>query len=153
MSEWLAHIDFAWPWAALLLALPLLTRFLPLPAKTTDERVRVPFLPSLIDALQLDTRPKRGSGASAVLFWLIWSLLVCALARPEYLTPPQYIARPMRDIVLILDVSGQWRKMTSRAVIHACRRYSNRCASLSPPANPTASAWSSSPAKPGPSPR
>ena len=76
MSEWLAHIDFAWPWAALLLALPLLTRFLPLP-------VRVPFLPSLIDALQLDTRPKRGNGASAVLFWLIWSLLVCALARPE----------------------------------------------------------------------
>ena len=73
MSEWLAHIDFAWPWAALLLALPLLTRFLPLPAKTTDERVRVPFLPSLIDALQLDTRPKRGNGASAVLFWLIWS--------------------------------------------------------------------------------
>lgn len=45
MSEWLAHIDFAWPWAALLLALPLLTRFLPLPAKTTDERVRVPFYP------------------------------------------------------------------------------------------------------------
>ena len=110
MYEWLAHIDFAWPWAALLLALPLLTRFLPLPAKTTDERVRVPFLPSLIDALQLDTRPKRGSGASAVLFWLIWSLLVCALARPEYLTPPQYIARPMRDIVLILDVSGSMAK-------------------------------------------
>lgn len=110
MSEWLAHIDFAWPWAALLLALPLLTRFLPLPAKTTDERVRVPFLPSLIDALQLDTRPKRGSGASAVLFWLIWTLLVCALARPEYLMPPQYITRPMRDIVLILDVSGSMAK-------------------------------------------
>lgn len=31
MSEWLTQIDFAWPWAALLLPLPLLTRFLPLP--------------------------------------------------------------------------------------------------------------------------
>ena len=110
MSEWLTQIDFAWPWAALLLPLPLLTRFLPLPEKSTDERVRVPFLPSLIDVLQLDTRPKCGSGASAVLFWLIWSLLVCALARPEYLTPPQYVSKPMRDIVLILDVSGSMAK-------------------------------------------
>ena len=33
MSEWLAHIDFAWPWAALLLALPLLTRFSPATGK------------------------------------------------------------------------------------------------------------------------
>ncbi|WP_404685161.1 VWA domain-containing protein [Raoultella terrigena] len=110
MSEWLTRIDFAWPWAGLLLLLPLVTRYLPQPGKTVPEQVRVPFLPSLIDALKLDARPKRGSRRGALLFWLIWSLLICALARPEYLTPPQYITRPMRDIVLIIDVSGSMGK-------------------------------------------
>ncbi len=110
MSEWLTRIDFAWPWAGLLLLLPLVTRYLPQPGKTAPEQVRVPFLPSLIDALKLDARPKRGSRRGALLFWLIWSLLICALARPEYLTPPQYITRPMRDIVLIIDVSGSMGK-------------------------------------------
>jgi Ca-activated chloride channel family protein len=110
MSEWLTRIDFAWPWAGLLLLLPLVTRYLPQPGKTVPEQVRVPFLPSLIDALKLDARPERGSSRGALLFWLIWSLLICALARPEYLTPPQYITRPMRDIVLIIDVSGSMGK-------------------------------------------
>lgn len=110
MSEWLTRIDFAWPWAGLLLLLPLVTRYLPQPGKTVPEKVRVPFLPSLIDALKLDARPERGSRRGALLFWLIWSLLICALARPEYLTPPQYITRPMRDIVLIIDVSGSMGK-------------------------------------------
>lgn len=110
MSEWLTRIDFAWPWAGLLLLLPLVTRYLPQPGKTVPEQVRVPFLPSLIDALKLDARPERGSRRGALLFWLIWSLLICALARPEYLTPPQYITRPMRDIVLIIDVSGSMGK-------------------------------------------
>lgn len=110
MSEWLTRIDFAWPWAGLLLLLPLVTRYLPQPGKTAPEQVRVPFLPSLIDALKLDARPERGSRRGALLFWLIWSLLICALARPEYLTPPQYITRPMRDIVLIIDVSGSMGK-------------------------------------------
>lgn len=110
MSEWLTRIDFAWPWAGLLLLLPLVTRYLPQLGKTVPEQVRVPFLPSLIDALMLDARPERGSRRGALLFWLIWSLLICALARPEYLTPPQYITRPMRDIVLIIDVSGSMGK-------------------------------------------
>ena len=110
MSEWLTRIDFAWPWAGLLFLLPLVTRYLPQPGKTVPEQVRVPFLPSLIDALKLDARPERGSRRGALLFWLIWSLLICALARPEYLTPPQYITRPMRDIVLIIDVSGSMGK-------------------------------------------
>lgn len=110
MSEWLTRIDFAWPWAGLLLLLPLVTRYLPQPGKTVPEQVRVPFLPSLIDALKLDARPERGSRRGALLFWLIWSLLICALARPEYLMPPQYITRPMRDIVLIIDVSGSMGK-------------------------------------------
>ena len=77
MSEWLAHIDFAGPgprycWRCRCSL--VFSRY-----RQNHRRARAgTVLPSLIDALQLDTRPKRGSGASAVLFWLIWSLLVCA---------------------------------------------------------------------------
>lgn len=110
MSELLLRIDFAWPWAWVLLLLPLLGRFLLPQDKKLKEHVRVPFLPALIDELQLNAQPAHDSGMRRVLFWLLWGLLVCAQARPEYLTPPQHIQKPMRDIALILDVSGSMEK-------------------------------------------
>ncbi|MGU3413313.1 VWA domain-containing protein [Enterobacteriaceae bacterium C34A] len=110
MSELISRFDFAWPWAWLLLALPLLARYLLPQDKQQNESVRVPFLPTLIDDLKLDSQPVNDGWLRGVLFWLTWALLVCALARPEYLTPPQHIQKPMRDMVLILDVSGSMEK-------------------------------------------
>ncbi|HAT1622027.1 TPA: VWA domain-containing protein [Raoultella planticola] len=110
MSELISRIDFAWPWAWLLLALPLLTRYLMPQDKPQSVMVRVPFLPVLIDDLKLDSQPVHDGWLRGALFWLTWALLVCALARPEYLTPPQHIQKPMRDMVLILDVSGSMAK-------------------------------------------
>ncbi|MGB7801777.1 VWA domain-containing protein [Buttiauxella sp.] len=110
MSEFLSRLDFAWPWAWLLIFLPLLGRyFLPQDREVT-ERVRVPFLPELIDELKLNSQPVRTSKLASLIFWLVWILLVAALSRPEYLTPPQHIQKPMRDVVLILDVSGSMGK-------------------------------------------
>ncbi|ENI8091281.1 TPA: vWA domain-containing protein [Salmonella enterica subsp. enterica] len=110
MSEFLSRLDFVWPWAWLLIFLPLLGHyFLPQDREVT-ERVRVPFLPELIDELKLNGQPVRSSKLASVVFWLVWGLLVAALSRPEYLTPPQHIQKPMRDVVLILDVSGSMSK-------------------------------------------
>lgn len=110
MSEILMRIDFAWPWAWLLIFLPLAGRFLFFQDKTAKEYVRVPFLPNLIDTLKLDMMPVRDSKFRQIMFWLLWGLLVCALARPQYLSSPQFIHKPLRDIVLILDVSGSMDK-------------------------------------------
>lgn len=110
MFDRLMHVDFAWPWAWILMFIPLLGRFLLPQNKRADEYVRVPFLPELIDKLKLNTQPSRSNGYRLVLFWLLWMLLICALARPEYLTPPQYIHKPMRDMVMVLDVSGSMGK-------------------------------------------
>ncbi|WP_234262484.1 VWA domain-containing protein [Klebsiella aerogenes] len=110
MSELLSRLDFAWPWAWLLLLLPLLSRYFLPQEKPQNEHVRVPFLPDLIDELKPDSQPVRDSWLRASLFWLVWGLLVCVLARPEYLTPPQHIQKSMRDMVLILDVSGSMAK-------------------------------------------
>lgn len=106
MSELLTRIAFAWPWAWLMLLLPLAGRYLLPQDRELKEHVRVPFLPELIDELKLDSQPVKTGRFSNLIFWIIWILLVCALARPEYLTPPQHIQKPMRDIVVMLDVSG-----------------------------------------------
>ncbi|MCU6668274.1 VWA domain-containing protein [Enterobacteriaceae bacterium H4N4] len=110
MSELLSRIDFAWPWAGLLIFLPLIGRYFLSQDREVNEQVRVPFLPELIDELKLNSQPVRTSKLSSLLFWLVWILLVAALSRPEYLTPPQHIQKPMRDLVLILDVSGSMAK-------------------------------------------
>ncbi|WP_202308437.1 vWA domain-containing protein [Dryocola clanedunensis] len=110
MSEFLSRLDFAWPWAWLLIFLPLLGRYFLPQDREVKEHVRVPFLPDLIDELKLNSQPVRSSKLSTLLFWLVWILLVAALSRPEYLTPPQHIQKPMRDVVLILDVSGSMGK-------------------------------------------
>lgn len=110
MFNLVSRIDFAWPWAWLLLLVPLLSRFLLPQENQQRERVRVPFLPDLIDRVKLNAQPVQDTLFRRTAFWIVWALLVCALARPEYLTPPQYIQKPMRDIVLILDVSGSMSK-------------------------------------------
>lgn len=110
MSELFSRIDFAWPWAWFLVFLPLLGRYLIPHDKQLKESVRVPFLPNLINELKLDSQPVREGWVRGALFWLVWGLLVCALSRPEYLTPPQHIQKPMRDMVLVLDVSGSMQK-------------------------------------------
>ncbi|CAI2031853.1 MULTISPECIES: VWA domain-containing protein [Serratia] len=110
MSELLTHVDFAWPLAWFLLLLPLLTFFLPEKEGQQEEKVRVPFLPALAEELKLHTSPAKIRWPDRLIFWLVWTLLVCALARPEYLMPPQQITKPMRNMVLILDVSGSMEK-------------------------------------------
>lgn len=110
MSEFLSRIDFAWPWAALLIFLPIIGRYFLSQDREVNEQVRVPFLPELIDELKLNSQPVRPRKLSGLFFWLVWALLVVALSRPEYLTPPQHIQKPMRDVVLILDVSGSMAK-------------------------------------------
>lgn len=110
MSEYLSRLAFAWPWAWLLILLPLAGRLVMAKERSLKEYVRVPFLPGLINELQLNSQPARGGKLSTGLFWLVWALLVCVLARPELLTPPQHIEKPMRNIMLILDVSGSMEK-------------------------------------------
>ncbi|AFJ48864.1 VWA domain-containing protein [Shimwellia blattae] len=110
MSDALARVAFAWPWAWLLLLLPLAGRFFMAKERSLKEFVRVPFLPALIESLQPDNQPARSGKMATGAFWVIWALLVCALARPEFLTTPQHIEKPMRNIMLILDVSGSMEK-------------------------------------------
>ena len=103
-------LSLAHPWLLLLLPLPLLARML-LPAhRATRPAVRLPFLHQLAEAT--GTRPESGAAVrrrsriQAVLFVLIWVLVLLALARPQLLEPPVTRQVPTRDLLLTVDLSG-----------------------------------------------
>ena len=108
-------IDFAAPWAYLLLPLPYLVwKFAP----AHRERVRalrVPFFQQLVNAIGI----KAGSGAVVLdrSWWqwllgsLIWALIVTALARPEYQGDAVTLQKPARDLIVAVDISGSMEQM------------------------------------------
>ena len=102
-------IHFIWPWLFLLLPLPaLLQRWLPRVEPPVSGAIRIPFCDALL-ALQ-------GEGALLSrrvpkLNWLVWLLLVSAVARPVWIGPDQPRLASGRDLMLLVDVSGSMRQM------------------------------------------
>ncbi len=100
-------MHFAWPWVWLLLPLPwLVRRLLPRAAASEPSALRVPFYAQLE---RLSPQPARHSARSRLLRWLsylIWLLLVCAAARPQWLGQTVEIPLSGRDLMLAVDLSG-----------------------------------------------
>jgi len=103
-------IEFAFPWAFLLLAAPwLVWRFMP-PHRETVPALRFPFFRRLAEAA--GSEPRAGSVVLArrrlqmLAAILVWILLVVALARPERVGDPIVIEKAARDVVLAIDISG-----------------------------------------------
>lgn len=102
-------IAFAYPWLFVLLPLPLAVwRWLPT-YRETSASVRLPFFGEVADAAGL--KPAAGAHVphrnlvQHLLAPLAWTLVVVALARPQFLEPPIYKAEPVRDLLLALDLS------------------------------------------------
>ncbi len=97
-------MHFAWLWVWLLLPLPwLLRRLLPHATAAETSALRVPFyarLERLVpQGMQHATGPRW-------LFYLVWLLLVCAAARPQWLGQAVEIPLSGRDLMLAVDLSG-----------------------------------------------
>ncbi len=106
--------EFHWPWAALLLPLPLLIPYLwPEPAEPVEEDLegqRQTLLHPRLDALEAAYRTRRprlqlGGWVHLALLYLLWAALVFALMRPQWLTPYTEISSPGYDIMLAVDTS------------------------------------------------
>ncbi len=103
-------MSLAYPWLLLLLPLPwLLKRGLP-DYQEPRPALRVPFMQRLAEATGLT--PEKGSSmlsghrGQKVLLLLAWSLLILALTRPQWLEEPLVEENPMRDLLLLVDLSG-----------------------------------------------
>jgi Ca-activated chloride channel family protein len=100
----------SYPWLLLLVLVPPVLRRL-LPAyREARPALAVPWFRRMADLL--GQTPARGaevarSGLPELLFlWLLWALLVVAIARPQYLERPVSRTLPTRDLMLLVDLSG-----------------------------------------------
>ena len=97
-------LTFSHLWVFILLPLPwVAARFLP-PRIRTEPVVRVPFLDRIQHAA--GETSKTGKPSSVWKKWLIWLLVLTALARPQWIEPPIEKQIPTRDLLLIIDLSG-----------------------------------------------
>jgi Ca-activated chloride channel family protein len=100
----------AHPWLLSLVLLPLILRLLLQAYREPRPAVRAPWFARLATLLGLE--PGEGavvakSSVARLLFvWLLWSLLVVALARPQFLEEPIRRVIPTRDLLLLVDLSG-----------------------------------------------
>ncbi|MCY1267394.1 VWFA-related Acidobacterial domain protein [compost metagenome] len=106
LLPFLHRLEFQWPWLWLLLPLPLAMRFLPAPRFAHSHSVRVPNLPNLLGGSQAAAMVAAKDRLLLMAFAAVWLCLVCAAARPQLLVPASYREVPVRDLVLVLDVSA-----------------------------------------------
>jgi Ca-activated chloride channel family protein len=100
----------AHPWLLLLILVPPLLRLVLPPYREPRQAIRAPWFDRV--AKLLGTEPGEGAVVARtspvrLLFqWLLWSLLVLAIARPQLIEPPIRRVVPTRDLLLLVDLSG-----------------------------------------------
>lgn len=107
-------IQLAWPFALLMLPLPLLMRYLLKPAQRDEAALRVPFYRQLTDISSDNptTGKRRRSRFSPthLLLALAWISLVTAAGRPEWIGDPINLPTSGRDLMLAVDISGSMKR-------------------------------------------
>ncbi len=100
----------SYPWLLLLVFVPpLLRRMLPA-YREPRQALSVPWFQRMADVL--GQKPSDGAVViqakllELLFLWLLWAILVVAIARPQYLEPPISRVIPTRDLMLLVDLSG-----------------------------------------------
>ena len=120
-------MTFFWPWMFLLLPLPVIIRWLTLHGYLRNSREDQPGalkLPGFkdLEALIISQRKSRFWHKELFLPWLIWILLVIAVAQPLWMSDKT--SRPVsgRDLMLLIDTSGSMRQMDFTRLINNTRQ-------------------------------
>jgi Ca-activated chloride channel family protein len=104
-------LEFLWPWLALAWPLPLLIRWFWSAEATPPAALRVPFLHRLqqLSAAQESPLPRR-SWAPLAFALLLWTLLVIAALRPQWVGDPIELPVSGRSLMLAVDLSGSMKE-------------------------------------------
>jgi len=103
-------LEFAWPWAFVLLPLPLLVWYLLPPYRERRASVQIPFFARVAEAT--GQTPQAGAvilrrlPLQMIVAAVIWLLIVAALARPQWVGDPITREIAARDMMLAIDISG-----------------------------------------------
>ena len=98
------------PWILLLVLLPPVLRLVAPPYRESRQAIRVPWFQRM--ATLLKQSPSEGAviadakKSELLYLWVLWMLIVLALARPQILEPPITRVLPTRDLMLLVDLSG-----------------------------------------------
>ncbi len=103
-------ISLGFPWALLLLPLPLLVHYLVPDHRERVPALRIPFFRRVVETAGSEPGPGSVVLGRSLLQTatgiLIWCLLILALARPEKVGQPIELSKSARDVVLAIDISG-----------------------------------------------
>lgn len=103
-------ISLSFPWALLLLPLPIVIWLAVPPYRDRMPSLRVPFFAQILEAT--GSKARFGSFIRSrtllqrVSASLIWCLLVVAASKPEIIGEPVEIEKSARDLVIAIDISG-----------------------------------------------
>lgn len=98
--------QLAWWWMLLLLPLPwLVRRFLSPEYMEKDAALRVPAAAEF-ENLFGGSQIHGASRSRLLLLWLIWTLVVVAAARPQFIGEPESLHMTGRDLLMAVDLSG-----------------------------------------------
>lgn len=116
MMSYFTNIEFAWPYAfAALLVLPLLRKFSPTSSQDADKDERsglnVPAYNQAHSHYGLSFSSNQSAHKRKKFFLaLLWSLLVFALMRPQYIGPAIELPLEGRDLMLAIDISPSMKE-------------------------------------------
>lgn len=103
-------IEFAHPWALVLLPLPVLVWWLAPVRREAVQALRVPFFRAFAEAS--GAAPRAGAvvlrrlSLQMIVAIVTWLLLVVALTKPEFVGEPIEKTDAARDVMLAIDISG-----------------------------------------------
>lgn len=96
-------IEFAWLWVFALLPLPLLVYFLPAKKQAQAAALKVPFV---LPGISTNQPTKNKVNGKLIILSIVWTLLVLACARPQWLGEAVNIPTEGREMMIAVDLSG-----------------------------------------------
>lgn len=99
-------ISFSWPWLFALLPLPFLLRLLlPEAGSGKDAALRVPYLDDF-ESSHTGAFQRTLRRWPLLIYLLLWTCLLCAAAKPQWIGEPIELPVSGRDLMLAIDLSG-----------------------------------------------
>lgn len=99
-------LNFLWPWAFTLIPLPLLMRLLPPASESLGASIRAPFTARWQRLEGQGKLSANVNSARVFALFIAWTLVVAAIARPQWVGEPIELPNTGRDLMLSLDLSG-----------------------------------------------
>jgi len=116
-------LNLLWPWALILLPLPLLYRRLRSPVSIATKALRAPNLVAIAASQNnRNKNPDRYRNSLKLLLSACWLATLLALSRPVWIGDPVALPTSGRDLLLAVDISPSMRQRDMRSGINLVNR-------------------------------